>query len=541
MAFKRSAVRFCLSPLKTKLGEKKLFTMTSLRERSQVILWLLLFFFIASMTVGGLVGGANILDVILGRKNLNLYVGTIDGKSITRQEFEYERQIQLNRITQQGGEINDQTIINAGNQAWNSIVESYIKDMKIEELGLTVYSEEVYDFLLQSPPPVFQTNLTDAGFFLDQEGAFDLSAYQSAVIAGNIPTEIENLLLLWENYLKSWLADRKLRNMYNSLASVTEKEVMDDYYKKNIEVEINYLYINPNDLPDSLVAVFEEEIENEYNKSKEDKYKIEETVTIDYTFFPFPDIDKDSLAYSIEKDSLMSQAYLLSDESKYTSFNEANNLYSKTTEDTLEVNQLLTGNSGIPFALGNSRKVIRFAFDGSVGSVSEPIEMKNGVCVFRILSKNDKSYKPLADVREGINRILLRDLKKEKAQSLILEAVSNHLNWSSVADNNEYIQYLSEQKGNISSSFTSIGKSSALEGAMMSLNEGETSKLIETGTSYLFLEIASKAEINDEDFIENSESIRSQLLSTKRSRGYFQWLTSRREEIEIDDWRHLIY
>ena len=147
MAFKRSAVRFCLSPLKNKHGRRKLFTMTSLRERSQVILWLLLFFFIASMTVGGLVGGANILDLILGRKNTNLYVGKIDGKSITRQEFEYERQIQLNRTTQQGGNINDQTLINAGNQAWNSIIESYIKDMKVEELGLTVYADEVYDYM----------------------------------------------------------------------------------------------------------------------------------------------------------------------------------------------------------------------------------------------------------------------------------------------------------------------------------------------------------------------------------------------------------
>ena len=43
------------------------------------------------MTVGGLVGGANILDVILGRNNTALYVGVVDGESITRQEFEYER------------------------------------------------------------------------------------------------------------------------------------------------------------------------------------------------------------------------------------------------------------------------------------------------------------------------------------------------------------------------------------------------------------------------------------------------------------------
>ena len=246
MAFKRSAVRFCLSPPILKLGEIDLFSMTLLRERSHIILWTLLFFFIASMTVGGLVGGANILTVLTGKKNISLYVGVVDGKSITRREFEYERQIQINRTVQQGGTVNEQTMINAGNSAWNTIVENYIKEKKIKEMNLTVFSDEVYDFLVQTPPPTFQTNVTDAGFFADEDGKFDLLAYQDAVRSGNIPTELENLLVLWENYLKTWLADRKLRNMYNSLASVSDQEVLDDYYKKNINATIDYIYINPN-------------------------------------------------------------------------------------------------------------------------------------------------------------------------------------------------------------------------------------------------------------------------------------------------------
>ena len=515
--------------------------MTSLRERSQIILWTLLFFFVASMTVGGLVGGANILDVLLGRKNTNLYVGKIDGKSITRQEFEYERQIQLNRITQQGGTINDQSLINAGNQAWNTIIENYIKEIKIEELGLTVYSDEVYNFLLQSPPPIFQSNLTDAGFFLNEDGNFDIIAYQDAVMSGNIPAEIENLLVLWENYLKSWLADRKLSNLYNSLASITEQEVMDDYYKKNISATLNYIYINPNDIPDSLVSVFDEEVLAEYNNSKDDKYKIEETVSIDYTFFPFPEINEDSLLYSIEKDSLMNQAYLLSDESKYSTFDEANTLYSKTPEDTLEVNQSLSGNSGIPFALGNSRKVIRFAFDNNIDSISDPIEMKNGVCVFRILSKNNSSYKSLDEVKENIKRVFLRDLKKEKAKTLISNALSTASDWEDLATNNDYLKYLSGETSTLSGAFTSIGKSSELEGALISLESGETSKIIGTPSSYLFLKITEKTEVDEDDFFKNSENIKNQLLSAKRSRSYFQWLNSRKDEIEVDDWRDLIY
>ena len=40
--------------------------MTSMRERMHVVLWALLAMFLLSMTIGGLVGGANILDQLVG-------------------------------------------------------------------------------------------------------------------------------------------------------------------------------------------------------------------------------------------------------------------------------------------------------------------------------------------------------------------------------------------------------------------------------------------------------------------------------------------
>ena len=540
MAFKRSAVRFCLSPPILKLGDINLFTMTSLRERSHIILWTLLFFFVASMTVGGLVGGANILTVLTGKKNTALYVGVIDGKSITRQEFEYERQIQINRTIQQGGDVNEQTRINAGNAAWNTIIENHIKEKKIKEMNLTVHSDEVYNFLLQTPPATFKTNITDAGFFTDDEGKFDLLAYQDAVRSGNIPSELENLLVLWENYLKTWLADRKLRTMYNSLASVSDSEVLDDYYKKNINATIDYIYINPNDIPDSLIFVTDEELVDEYNKVKEEKYKVDETVSVNYIIYPLPEGNTDSLIYSIEKDSIMNQAFLFSDEAKYSNFSDAVSMYNLSVEDTLILSQSLSGNSGIPFNMGNSRKVIRFAFDSELGSTSEPVEMKNGIAVFNIVAQNSSSYRDFNDIKENIKRTLLRDLKKDKAKEMLSDNISSN-NWESISESNEYINYLSDQTSTLSGSFESIGRSSQLEGALLSIDTGQISKLIETPSSLLYLKINSKDEFKQSDFDENADAIRTQLLSSKRNRGYFEWLNAVKSEIEIDDWRYLIY
>tara|TARA_Y100001970_G_C14230291_1_gene858176 strand:+ start:85 stop:1629 length:1545 start_codon:yes stop_codon:yes gene_type:complete len=514
--------------------------MTSLRERSHLILWTLLFFFIASMTVGGLVGGANILTVLTGKKNTALYVGTIDGESITRREFEYERQIQLNRTINQGGTVNEQTMINAGNNAWNTIIDNYIKEKKIKEMNLTVHSDEVYDFLLQTPPPTFQTNITDAGFFVDDEGKFDLTSYQEAVQVGNIPSELENLLVLWENYLKTWLADRKLRTMYNSLASITDDEVLDDYYKKNINATIDYIYVNPNDIPDSIISISEQELEDEYNNLKEEKYKVDETIDVSYVIYSLPEQNEDSLIYSIEKDSIMNQAFLFSDESKYSNFTDAVSMYNLSVEDTLTLSQALSGNSGIPFNMGNSRKVIRFAFDNEINATSEPFEMKNGIAVFNIIRKNSSSYKDFDDVKESIKRTLVRDLKKDKAKEILSNNITSN-DWGNTSNNNEYVNYLSDQTSTLSGSFTSIGRSSQLEGALFSTNKGEISNLVETPSSFLYLKIKNKDEFNQEDFNEKADEIRTQLLSSKKNRGYFDWVNSVKKEIEIDDWRYLIY
>ena len=85
--------------------------MTQLREKSHIILWLLLFFFIASMTVGGLVGGANIMNLIFGGRNIRLNAGRINGKDITHSRYIRQRENQLNRMRRQGQEINSKNCL----------------------------------------------------------------------------------------------------------------------------------------------------------------------------------------------------------------------------------------------------------------------------------------------------------------------------------------------------------------------------------------------------------------------------------------------
>ena len=113
MAFTRSAVRSRLSPLliniflKLILEKLSCLNLVKIREKSQVLLGILLFFFLLSMTAGGLVGGANIMDIILdsGGDSGGRFVGKIGKTKISRQEFLNARSNQISRLRQQNPDI----------------------------------------------------------------------------------------------------------------------------------------------------------------------------------------------------------------------------------------------------------------------------------------------------------------------------------------------------------------------------------------------------------------------------------------------------
>ena len=52
--------------------------MNTMRTRMNVILWILLILFIGSMTVGGLVGGADIINQIFGRVDVSRAIAVVN-------------------------------------------------------------------------------------------------------------------------------------------------------------------------------------------------------------------------------------------------------------------------------------------------------------------------------------------------------------------------------------------------------------------------------------------------------------------------------
>jgi len=121
--------------------------MTNLRERMHVVLWALLILFILSMSIGGLVGGANIIDQLLGRINPSEAIGAINGDKITPDQFNQAVSMRLEALRNNGTTVNDQFLDGIRKEVWNAFVDERLTEQAIEDLNINVSDDDVLYYL----------------------------------------------------------------------------------------------------------------------------------------------------------------------------------------------------------------------------------------------------------------------------------------------------------------------------------------------------------------------------------------------------------
>ena len=515
--------------------------MAKIREKSQVLMFILLLFFLASMTVGGLVGGANIMDRLFGKNEARYYVGIVDGEEITHREFLDEQNQQLTQQRQSGATIDSRAVNNARNTAWNTLVDRILQTRKIMELELQASDDEIYEFLLLTPPTSLQSQLTQAGFFADSSGNFLREEYQTALRLGEYPPQLDQFWMVWEDYLRDWLPNRKMQNIYNQTGSLSEFDVKREYIKKNIRCSLEYLLVNSSNIPDSLIIVSDEDLQARYDEQKEESYKTQPSKTVDYVFWSTDLTEIDSTLHSSFIDSVTSAALLFASEADFSGFVAAADTFGMTMEDTLDISEGYEGNSGIPFQMGVLRNAVRFAWDNPIGSISDPLNTDNGIAVFRILGDKPGGYRPFEDVKENIQRTIVRERKKDYARELLSELAFDSADWAPLAEASEYIDYDSDSLKILGGSFKKIGRSNELTGTLRAMNVGDTAGPVETFSSVVYLRMLEKDEFDPEKYAEEREAIREQLLATRQNSVYTNWLSETKKNLDIQDFRSKVY
>ena len=248
--------------------------MTSIRNRSHVFLWALLFLFLLSMSVGGLVGGANIIDQLLGRVNPAEAIGSVNGDKITPDQFNQAVTARLRAIQDSGTEISDQYLETIRQQVWNAFIEERLTKQAIEDLDIKVSNDEILYHLRNNPPFDIQQI-----FF--RNNVFDKDYYMQAL---NTPGMID-----WAP-IEAWMRDfylprYKLQQIIKMSAVVNDVEVKEEYIKRNIDYTISALHVPKNSIQDRVIKPGEKELKNEY-KNRIDEFEELEKRHISFVSWP---------------------------------------------------------------------------------------------------------------------------------------------------------------------------------------------------------------------------------------------------------------
>lgn len=270
--------------------------MTTLRDRMHVVLWALLALFVLSMTVGGLVGGANIIDQLLGRISPSDAIGAVNGELITPDQFNQAVNARVEAVRNSSGEISDQQMEAIREEVWNAFIEERLTAQAIDDLDIRVTDDEIIDHLENNPPIDIQRL-----FYANNQ--FDKETYHQAL---NTPGMMDWAPI--ESWMREFFIPRfKLQQYINMSAIVSQEDVKDEFIKRNTDFTISALHVTSESVKDIVSPPTEAEMKQNY-QSRLDDFQQDEKRHVSYVSWAKAPNAEDTLRVIEEATSIIAQA-----------------------------------------------------------------------------------------------------------------------------------------------------------------------------------------------------------------------------------------
>jgi len=196
-----------------------------------------------------------------------------------------------------------------------------------------------------------------------------------------------------------------------------------------------------------------------------------------------------------------------------------------------------TRTSYIPGA-GTNAMLIKFAFNESKNSISDPIKIQGGYGVYILTEKMDAGTMSYEDVKETVVRPKVLnnkklDILKQRADELRGRITGNDIN--SLKLTQPPIDVISADSVSVSRPNQQIGNDFNFLNALFKLTNGQLSEPIRTDNGYYIVQMRNITPFDNEIYKAKSDEIRTQLLSQKKQAITQQWLANLKEHAVIVD------
>ncbi len=226
-------------------------------------------------------------------------IGEVNGEPISREEF--AQQVDFYRNRSNGQSSNTQNV----NNAWNTLVREKIYQTQLEKSGVVVGEKDVWDAM------VTQISSQNSPQFANEAGFFDPEKLKEYIATLQDNSEEDQngaaAWMSWINYEKG-IKKNLEQNTYNALIRAglgsTLSEGKRDYYFQNVNVDVDFVYVPFNSIPDSLITVTSDDMKS-YIKAHAKAYTVEESRDIQFVQFKISATAEDELAIEQELNNMM--------------------------------------------------------------------------------------------------------------------------------------------------------------------------------------------------------------------------------------------
>ena len=319
----------------------------------------------------------------------NQPVGEINGE-----EIDYEM---FNLMVEQAQTVYGLNTTQAVNVAWDQGIKNQALNQELDKLGIDAGKNQL-ELILSRDESIILNPL-----FQNEIGLFDFNKFSTYI--SQLKTSNPSVYNSWKIQEENIISLAK-QNIYfdliKSSVMFTNVESKIQYHLENDKVNIQYLRIPYDSVPDSIINIKDSEVLS-YIKKQRDKYEIEESKEIEYIFIPdvASALDEDNIRVNLEQlRSGFNQLNRVTNSTEFIegfdtvkNYSEFIDIYSEVSWDSIyRTKQELSSNfSDILFGLRE-------------GQVFGPYKDGNFYKISRMIDKKRE---------DNLNKVLIADVVKE--------------------------------------------------------------------------------------------------------------------------------
>lgn len=183
-------------------------------------------------------------------------------------------------------------------------------------------------------------------------------------------------------------------------------------------------------------------------------------------------------------------------------------------------------------------RLVNFAFNNKVGSVSFPVETSSKVYFARIVEEIPESARPFEEMRDRLVQEIRRNRSEEKARAKALEVRRTMIERGFLSGAKEHgLVVQTTPPFKLSDQIPGIGANTAFATACKFLEIGSVSPPVKVGNEYFIISLLERSKPDPGEYAKARMSILSELRNEAASRFIANWYQELREKAKIEDLR----